>query len=55
MTPIDLAALPDELLIPGLAHWLGIDTDTPPDLDITALAATARDDQQYLDRTGLER
>jgi hypothetical protein len=52
--PVDLAAFDGPLIFPGLRRLLGVDTDTPPDLDIDALAATARADQQYIDRTGLE-
>lgn len=36
--PIDLAVFDGPLLVPGLARWLGVDTDTPPQEDTDTLA-----------------
>lgn len=38
----DMGALPPALSIPGLARWLGIDKDTPPEVDPDTLAEIAR-------------
>jgi hypothetical protein len=38
----DMGALPPVLSVPGLARWLGVETDTPPPLDTETLAEIAR-------------
>jgi hypothetical protein len=40
--PVDLAALPPAMVVPGIARWLGVDTDTPPPVDTDSLAAICR-------------
>ncbi|MFE2047916.1 hypothetical protein ACFXAS_05375 [Streptomyces sp. NPDC059459] len=42
MMAADMGALPPVLSVPGLAAWLGIEKDTPPDVDTEALAEVAR-------------
>ncbi|MFH9574278.1 hypothetical protein ACH4MG_27520 [Streptomyces sp. NPDC017454] len=38
----DMGALPPVLSVPGLAAWLGVEKDTPPEVDTDALAAVAQ-------------
>ncbi|MEZ3180344.1 hypothetical protein KYY02_17115 [Streptomyces pimonensis] len=39
---VDMGALPPVMSVPGLARWLGVDTDPPPPVDTDSLAEIAR-------------